>query len=157
MQNANDILGRVHSTESFGSVDGPGVRFIFFLQGCPMRCKYCHNPDSWTTGGGELYTAQQAFEKAWRYRSYWKGGGGITVSGGEALLQIDFVTELFRIAKSHQVHTALDTSGILFTDHGPWFEKFQRLMAFTDLFILDIKHMDPNRHRMLTGCSNAPI
>ncbi len=151
------ITGRVNSVESFGSVDGPGVRYIFFLQGCPMRCKYCHNPETWCLQGGDLYTPQEAFDKAYRYRSYWKGGGGITVSGGEALLQIDFVLELFRIAKAHGVHTALDTSGILFTRKSPWFETFKELMAVTDLFILDIKEINSGAHKDLTGHGNERI
>ncbi len=151
------IIGRVSSVESFGSVDGPGVRYIFFLQGCPMRCLYCHNPETWNIKGGEVYTPEQAFEKAYRFRSYWKGGGGITVSGGEALLQMDFVLALFRIAKAHGVHTALDTCGITFNKKEPWLSTFRQLMEVTDLFILDIKEMDCARHKALTGHDNAPI
>ncbi len=152
-----NIIGRVSSVESFGSVDGPGVRYIFFLQGCPMRCLYCHNPETWNLQGGECYTPEEAFAKAYRYRSYWKGGGGITVSGGEAMLQMDFVLALFRLAKAHGVHTALDTSGILFTKKGPRFDTFRELMDVTDLFILDIKHIRELSHKELTGHSNAPI
>lgn len=92
----SDIKGRIHSVESFGSVDGPGVRYIVFLQGCHMRCKYCHNPETWKLEDGELQTPQEVFDKAYRYHNYWKDNGGITVSGGEALLQIEFVTELLR-------------------------------------------------------------
>ncbi len=157
MSSSGNIIGHVNSIESFGSVDGPGVRFIFFMQGCPMRCKYCHNPETWALQGGDDYTPEEAFAKAYRYRSYWKGGGGITVSGGEALLQMDFVLALFRIAKEHGVHTALDTSGILFTKTGRWFDTFQELMSVTDLFILDIKQIRSDKHKDLTGHHNTRI
>lgn len=149
--------GRVSSTESFGAVDGPGVRFVVFLAGCPMRCRYCHNPETWDPAGGEEMTPQEIFDKAWRYHPYWKNGGGITVSGGEALLQPEFVTELFRIAKKRGVHTTLDTSGAPFTRKEPWFEKFQELMAVTDLVMLDIKAFDPALHKDLTGWDNENI
>lgn len=152
-----EIKGYVHSIESFGSVDGPGVRYIFFLKGCHMRCKYCHNPDTWDMNGGESMTPMQAFEKAYRYRTYWKEKGGITVSGGEALLQIDFVIELFRIAKQKGVNTVLDTSGNPFTRTEPFFSKFNELMKYTDLFLLDIKHIDDVKHKELTGWSNENI
>lgn len=154
---AEKIIGHINSTESFGSVDGPGVRFIFFLQGCPMRCKYCHNPETWAVKGGDEMTAQEAFDLAYKYKNYWKGGGGITVSGGEAMLQIEFVTELFKLAKEHGVSTALDTSGSPFTHNEPFFSKFQELMKYTDLVILDIKEIDDEKHRKLTGHSNKNI
>ena len=99
MEYTQEIKGKIHSVESFGSVDGPGVRYIVFLQGCHMRCKYCHNPETWAMEGGEELTAKEVFDKAYRYRNYWKKNGGITVSGGEALLQIDFVIALFKLAK----------------------------------------------------------
>ncbi|MDO5403503.1 MAG: pyruvate formate-lyase-activating protein [Eubacteriales bacterium] len=153
----NKILGRVHSVESFGSVDGPGLRYIFFLQGCHMRCKYCHNPETWAMEGGELMTPSQAFDKAYRYHTYWKNNGGITVSGGEALLQIDFVTELFRIAKAKGVNTTLDTSGHPFTMEEPFFSKFNELMKVTDLFMLDIKQINDDKHKNLTGWTNSNI
>ena len=108
---AEKIIGHINSTESFGSVDGPGVRFIFFLQGCPMRCKYCHNPDTWAGKAYEEKTTEEVFKHAFKYKNYWGSKGGITVSGGEALLQIDFVTELFSLARSKGINTALDTSG----------------------------------------------
>ena len=111
MEYTQEIKGKIHSVESFGSVDGPGVRYIVFLQGCHMRCKYCHNPETWAMEGGEELTAKEVFDKAYRYRNYWKKNGGITVSGGEALLQIDFVIALFKLAKEKGVHTTLDTSG----------------------------------------------
>lgn len=153
----SDIKGRIHSVESFGSVDGPGVRYIVFLQGCHMRCKYCHNPETWKLEGGELQTPQEVFDKAYRYYNYWKDNGGITVSGGEALLQIEFVTELFKIAKKEGVHTTLDTSGNPFTFEEPFISKFNELMAVTDLFMLDIKHIDDEKHKKLTGWTNKNI
>ena len=123
-----ETLGRVHSVESFGSADGPGVRYIVFLKGCNMRCKYCHNPDTWAkcgeNDGAKLMTPQEVLKTAMRYKAYWKQTGGITVSGGEALLQIDFVTELFKFAKEKGVNTCLDTSGNPFTVEEPFFGKF---------------------------------
>ncbi|MDD6789823.1 MAG: pyruvate formate-lyase-activating protein [Lachnospira sp.] len=149
--------GYVNSVESFGSVDGPGVRYIFFLQGCHMRCRYCHNPETWSMTGGEEMTPREALDKALRFRNYWGDKGGITVSGGEALLQIDFVTELFELAKEEGVHTALDTSGNPFTTQEPFFSKFERLIKATDLVILDIKQMNPEEHKALTGWTNENI
>lgn len=151
------ILGNIHSVESFGSADGPGVRYIVFLKGCNMRCKYCHNPDTWAKEGGTMQTPEEVLNKALRYKAYWKNNGGITVSGGEALLQIEFVTELFRLAKEKGVHTCLDTSGNPFTREEPFFTKFNELIKYTDLFMLDIKHMDPEAHRELTAQDNANI
>ena len=156
-QESAPVLGNIHSVESFGSADGPGVRYIVFLKGCAMRCKYCHNPDTWAGQGEDWQTPEEVLRKALRYKNYWKKNGGITVSGGEALLQIDFVTELFRLAKEKGVNTCLDTSGNPFTRQEPFFGKFQKLMEVTDLFMLDIKHMDPAGHRKLTGCDNANI
>lgn len=151
------IKGRIHSVESFGSADGPGVRYIVFLKGCNMRCQYCHNPDTWARDGGELMTPEEVLKKALRYKTYWKEKGGITVSGGEALLQIDFVTELFRLAKEKGVNTCLDTSGNPFSLEEPFKSKFDELMKYTDLFMLDIKHMDDAAHRKLTGQTNQNI
>ncbi len=153
----NEITGRVHSIESFGSVDGPGVRFIAFLQGCNMRCAYCHNPDTWQCAGGEAYTSQQLLNKALRFKSYWKNGGGITISGGEPLLQLDFLLEFFRLAKENGVHTCLDTAGNPFTREEPFFSKFEQLMQVTDLLLLDLKQIDDEKHRRLTGCTNQNI
>ena len=149
--------GFVHSVESFGSVDGPGIRFLIFLQGCPMRCQFCHNPDSWKTGIGEERTADELLDLAERFRAYWGDNGGITVSGGEALLQIDFLLELFEKAKQRGIGTCLDTSAQLFTRKSPFFEKFERLMELTDTVLLDIKHIDDEEHRTLTRHSNANI
>lgn len=149
--------GYIHSIETFGSVDGPGVRFIVFMQGCPMRCQYCHNPDSWKPRIGQEMTADELLEKALRYRSYWGDKGGITVSGGEALMQIDFVTELFEKAHAMGINTCLDTSAQPFTRNEPWMGKFDRLMAATDTVLLDIKHIDNEEHRKLTRFGNDNI
>ena len=143
--------GYIHSLESFGSVDGPGVRYVIFLSGCAMRCQFCHNPDTWNMQAGTPYTADELLEKALRYRSYWGSKGGITVSGGEPLLQIDFLLELFTKAKEKGVHTTLDTCG------NPFFSKFEKLMEVTDLVMLDIKHMDEEQHVLLTGQKNDNI
>lgn len=151
------VVGRIHSIESFGSADGPGVRYIIFFQGCRMRCKYCHNPDTWASQKYESQTSEEVLKKALRYKTYWGKNGGITVSGGEALLQIDFLIDLFQRAKEKGVHTTLDTSGNPFTREGEFFEKFQRLMEVTDLFMLDIKHIDSVSHKDLTGQPNENI
>ncbi len=153
------VRGRINSIETFGAVDGPGVRYIVFLQGCRMRCRYCHNPETWADTSEESYeeTAEETFRKAWRYHNYWKNGGGITVSGGEALLQMPYVTELFRLAKKQNVHTTLDTSGQPFGRKPEVLEQFTALMEVTDLFLLDIKHIDREEHRELTGWDNDNI
>lgn len=152
-----EIRGQVHSLESFGLVDGPGVRFVVFLQGCRMRCQYCHNPETWALSGGEEYTPEKLLKRVIRYRRYWGEKGGITVSGGEPLLQLDFVTEFFTLAKKHGIHTALDTAGNPFTEEEPFFGGFQKLMQVTDLVILDFKEMDSKRHKELTGWDNDNI
>lgn len=149
--------GRVHSTESFGSVDGPGIRFLIFLQGCAMRCRYCHNPDTWATDGGEIKTVGELLDTAEKYRAYWGKEGGVTVSGGEPLLQIDFLIDLFTEAKRRGIHTCIDTAGQPFTRNEPFISKFRALCALTDLFLVDIKHIDPGPHRQLTGRDNANI
>ena len=151
------MKGRIHSFETFGAVDGPGVRFIIFLKDCNMRCKYCHNPDTWEMAGGELYTAEEVLQKALRYKNYWVNGGGITVSGGEALLQMDFMIELFELAHKHGIHCTLDTAGNPFTYEEPFFSKFERLMKVTDLVLFDLKEIDDKVHRYLTGASNENI
>ncbi len=153
----NELKGYVHSLESFGSVDGPGVRYIIFLSGCAMRCQFCHNPDTWKLQTGETYTAKELLDKAVRYRSYWGKDGGITVSGGEPLLQIDFLLELFKKAKEMGINTTLDTSGNPFTREEPFFSKWKELMKYTDLVMLDIKHIDAEGHKKLTGQPNDNI
>jgi pyruvate formate lyase activating enzyme len=149
--------GYIHSIESFGSVDGPGIRFLIFLQGCPMRCQFCHNPDSWAVSKQQEMTAEELLDKAERFRSYWGDKGGITVSGGEALLQIDFLLELFTKAHERGINTCLDTSAQPFRRHGEWFDKFEALMQVTDTILLDIKHIRDDEHRKLTRCSNQNI
>ena len=152
------IYARVHSIESFGSADGPGVRFLVFLQGCNMRCKYCHNPDTWANSKETMeMTPQEALEKALKYKTYWGNEGGITISGGEPLLQIDFLIELFKLAKKEGVNTCIDTSGANFTREEPFFNKFNELMKYTDLLLLDIKHIDSQKHKELTGKPNDNI
>ena len=149
--------GFVHSIESFGSVDGPGIRFLIFLQGCPMRCQFCHNPDSWKTGVGEEWSADDLLDKAERFKSYWGDKGGITVTGGEALMQIDFLIELFEKAHQRGINTCLDTSAQPFRKEGAFFAKFERLMTVTDTVLLDIKHINDEEHRKLTLHSNKNI
>lgn len=154
---ATPVIGYVHSTESFGSVDGPGIRFISFMQGCRMRCEFCHNPDTWNMSGGKPYTAEQLFNEAIQYRAFWGETGGVTVSGGEPLLQIDFLIEYFKLCKENGVNTTLDTCGAPFTTKEPFFSRFQELMKYTDLILFDIKHIDPEGHRKLTGLPNTNI
>ena len=145
------MIGRVHSFESFGTVDGPGIRFVVFLQGCPLRCQYCHNPDTWTAGGTE-YSAEDVARRVLRYKNYFANGGGVTVSGGEPLLQREFVKELFTLLKAEGMHTCLDTSGCTFQQEKA--DEFLPLLNVTDLVLLDIKHIDENEHKKLTGKSN---
>ena len=149
--------GFVHSTESFGLVDGPGVRFVVFMQGCPMRCRYCHNPDTWAVNVGQTIDPDDMLTKAMRYRTYWKESGGITVSGGEPLMQVDFVYSLFQAAKAEGINTALDTSGILFTRNEPAFSKLNELLSVTDLVLLDLKHIDSAAHKDLTLHENDVV
>ena len=138
--------GRIHSIETFGTVDGPGIRSILFFQGCPLRCKYCHNRDTWNVKDGTEYTAEELIDNVSRYSSDWRSsGGGITASGGEATLQADFLAELFAIAKERDIHTCLDTSG--FVD----IEKIDKVLDNTDLVLLDIKHMNEEEAKNLTG------
>ncbi|WP_130838394.1 pyruvate formate-lyase-activating protein [Lachnoclostridium sp. Marseille-P6806] len=153
----DEVKGRIHSLETFGSVDGPGVRFVIFLQGCMMRCAYCHNVDTWGRETDNVKTADELLGQAERYRSYWGSDGGITVSGGEALLQMDFLLELFRKAKARGIGTCIDTAGQPFTREEPFFSKFRELMENTDLLLVDIKHIDPVQHRKLTGWGNENI
>lgn len=148
------MTGFIHSFESFGTVDGPGIRFLAFLQGCPLRCKYCHNPDTWGAGG-TAYSAEEVATRALKYRNYFGDKGGVTVTGGEPLLQIDFVIELFTILKAKGIHTCVDTSGVTFDKDNPQsVEKHEKLLALTDLFLLDIKHIDDEKCKALTGKGN---
>ncbi len=148
------LKGYIHSTETFGTVDGPGIRFVVFMQGCPMRCKYCHNPDTWSMGGGTEKTVDQLLAEYNSCKEFYKNGG-ITVTGGEPLMQIDFVAELFEAAKARGIHTCLDTSGITFASENR--DKFDRLIKSTDLVMLDIKHIEPEHHKELTAHDNKNI
>ncbi len=151
------MLGRVHSLESFGTVDGPGVRFVVFMQGCPLRCQYCHNPDTWTLGGGTEYSVSELLNLYQKNAPFYRNGG-LTVTGGEPLCQIEFVTALFHAAKVAGIHTCLDTSGITFAPDRPdVVSQIDALLAVTDLVMLDIKHIDDQAHRKLTGHSNQAI
>ncbi|MCR4748629.1 MAG: pyruvate formate lyase-activating protein [Lachnospiraceae bacterium] len=152
------MKGKIHSLESFGTVDGPGIRFVVFFQGCPMRCAYCHNPDTWEVNAGTLMDADYIIEQYERNKSFYEPGGGITVTGGEPLLQIDFVTELFTLAKEKNIHTCIDTSGITFNpDNKELLAKFDKLMTLTDLVMLDIKHIDNEKHQWLVKQPNTNI
>ena len=149
------MVGRIHSFESFGTVDGPGIRFVVFMQGWPLRCKYCHNPVTWNVFGGKEYSPEEVASNALRSKKYWRGGGGVTVSGGEPLLQIEFVTELFRILKAEGVHCAVDTSGMTFNKESEKSKaQHAELIKHADLFLLDIKHIDPEGCKALTGFDN---
>lgn len=172
------MLGYIHSVESFGTVDGPGVRMVIFFQGCPMRCVYCHNPDTWAFGRGTQMTADELLERFHRNRHYYRNGG-ITVTGGEPLCQIEFLTELFRKAKMEGISTCLDTSGVVFPyrkNAQGWslagggikdelkryglrvpMQEYEELLSLTDLVLLDIKHMDSEKHKELTGHSNEAV
>lgn len=143
--------GMIHSIETFGTVDGPGIRYVVFVKGCPMRCQYCHNPDTWEMAGGTKMSVEEILNDYDKYVPF-LNGGGLTVSGGEPLVQIDFVIELFEAAKKKDIHTCLDTSGVTFRRNNPdTLAKFERLMKSTDLIMLDIKHIDPEEHIKLTA------
>lgn len=146
-------MGLVHSFETFTTVDGPGIRFILFLSNCPLRCKYCHNPDTWACKGKE-YSVDDIVNEILKYKNYYKNGG-VTISGGEPLLQIDFVIEIFKKLKKYNMHTAIDTSGSTFNVNQ--IEKFDELNKYTDLYLLDIKEIDEKKHIELTGKSNKNI
>lgn len=149
------MIGRIHSFETFGTVDGPGIRFVVFMQGCNFRCKFCHNPDTWFKDAGREHTEDEIIDLVEKYRVYYeKSGGGITVSGGEPLLQIEFVTELFRKAKERGFTTALDTAGDIDISNNENKEKLDELLNYTDLVLLDIKEIDEKKHIELTGKSN---
>ena len=141
-------LGRIHSLESMGTVDGPGIRLVVFVQGCPMRCLYCHNPDTWKYDSGTWMSVDEILTLYERNAPFYRQGG-ITVTGGEPLLQRDFVAELFRAAKEKGIHTCLDTSGIAYDSMHP--EKMDELLSVTDLVLLDIKSIDSDKHLMLTS------
>lgn len=144
------MIGKIHSIETFGTVDGPGIRFVVFMQGCPLKCKYCHNRDTWDINDGKESSVEELVSEILRYKSYMDtSGGGVTVSGGEPLVQAEFVTELFKRLKELGIHTALDTAGSI-----PISNKIKELLKYTDLVILDIKHIDSKKAQELTGLSN---
>lgn len=148
------MKGRIHSTESFGTVDGPGIRFVVFFQGCPMRCRYCHNPDTWDFSGGSKMSADELLREYDSYKEFFKSGG-ITATGGEPLAQPEFLAELFSLAKAKGIHTCLDTSAAVFDPTHS--EKIDTVLKYTDLVMLDIKHIDNEQHKLLTGSSNSNI
>ena len=151
------MKGRIHSIETFGTVDGPGVRYVIFVQGCPMRCQYCHNPDTWELNAGTLKTVDELLEDYEKYRPYLTNGG-LTVTGGEPMMQMEFLIELFKKAKEKDIHTCIDSSGVVFNRNSESFmSKLNELLKYTDLIMLDIKHIDDEEHKKLTGQSNKNI
>lgn len=152
------VTGRIHSVESFGAVDGPGLRYVVFMQGCLLRCQFCHNADTWKIGDGKETTVQEIMDELLTYLPFFEAsGGGITVSGGEPLLQIDFLIELFKECKKYGIHTTIDTSGGPFSRRPSFMEKLDELLKYTDLFLLDIKHIDSDKHKIITGMQNEHI
>lgn len=151
------MIGHIHSIETCGTVDGPGMRFVVFFKGCPMRCKYCHNPDTWDPQGGEDHTVEDLLAQYDSLKSFYTNGG-ITATGGEPLMQMDFLIELFEASKAKGIHTCLDTSGVIFhRDNPELLKKFERLAKCTDLVMLDIKHIDPEQHKELCRQPNDNI
>lgn len=157
------MLGYIHSLESFGTVDGPGVRYVVFFQGCPMRCQYCHNPDTWDIQDGTLMEAEDIIKRMLRNISFYKTGG-LTATGGEPMFQLPFLIELFRLAKEHGIHTCLDTSGIMFPGTSPDSDvekerlvQIDKLLEVTDLIMLDIKELEKEEHLALTKQPNEHI
>lgn len=139
------MKGRIHSIETMGLVDGPGIRCVIFFQGCKLRCAYCHNPDTWNLGDGEEFEAMELLKKVLRYKAYFdKSGGGVTCSGGEPLMQPEFLEEFLKLCKDNGIHTALDTAGF---GKG----RYDNILNYTDLVILDIKHVDKEGYMNLTG------
>lgn len=152
------VTGRIHSVETFGAVDGPGLRYIVFTQGCLLRCQFCHNPDTWKIGNGKEMTVQEIVDDVLDYLPFFEAsGGGITVSGGEPLLQIDFLIELFKECKKHGIHTTIDSSGGPFNRRPQFMEKLDELLQYTDLILLDLKHIDSEKHKFITGMPNEHI
>lgn len=152
------MVGRLHSVYAGGTVDGPGIRFVVFFKGCPLRCQYCHNPDTWSIEGAKDYTVDELVQEALKYKGYFATGGGVTATGGEPLMQIDFLIEFFKELKKYKIHTAVDTSGIIFDKNNEAvINKLRELMSITDLFLLDIKHIDNEEHLKLTGKGNSNI
>lgn len=152
------VKGRIHSVESCGTVDGPGIRYVIFTQGCLLRCQYCHNADTWEIGKGKEITVEEVMQDVTCYLPFMEAsGGGITVSGGEPLLQLDFLTELFKKCKEIGIHTTIDSSGGCYSEDEEFQRKLDILMEYTDLVLLDLKHIDSKKHRKLTGKPNEHI
>lgn len=147
----NPILGRIHSFQSLGTVDGPGVRFVVFMQGCPLRCHCCHNPDTWDKNGGKLFSPQQVVDKVLRYKEYFGDKGGITISGGEPLLQPQFLREVFKLSHENNINTCLDTSGFTLNDN------IKEVLSLTDRVLLDIKYTNDIDYKKFTGVSLNPV
>lgn len=145
------MKGGVNSIQTLGTVDGPGIRFVVFMQGCPLRCVYCHNPETWSFEGGDLYTPEELYDKIKRYKSYFGDTGGITVSGGEPLMQAKFLTELFKLCKADGIHTCIDTSGCI------WNDEIEELLKVTDLCLLDFKMTDEDNYKDYIGCEMKPV
>lgn len=145
------IKGNIHSIETCGTVDGPGIRFVVFTQGCPLRCQYCHNPDTWKVNDGTEITVDELMSRIRKYKSYMRfSGGGVTLTGGEPLLQPEFAKELFKRCQKEGIHTAIDTSGFIPLEH------VKEVIEYTDLVLLDIKSFNPSLYKDLTGVSNDP-
>ena len=148
---SNELVGNIHSFETLGTVDGPGIRFVIFMQGCPLKCKYCHNRDTWEIGKGTQYTVNDLIKKVLRSKPYFEASkGGVTVSGGEPLLQAQFLLELFKKLKKYNIHTALDTAGSI-----PLTDTIKEVLKYTDLVLLDIKHINNEKNIELTGHPNT--
>ena len=143
----NKVLGRINSFQSLGTVDGPGVRYVVFMQGCNLRCGCCHNPDTWSCDSGKVYTPEQVADNVCRYKEYYGKDGGLTVSGGEPLLQAEFVKELFAIVKDRGINTCLDTSGCIMPSN------VLDLLSVTDRVLLDIKYTENDMYVKHVGCS----
>ena len=161
VEDTNELTANVHSVESFGNVDGPGIRYVVFFQGCMLRCKYCHNPDTWKMHNpdAKVVTVSQLTNEIVKYRNFFEAseGGGVTVSGGESLLQLDFVLELFRQLKALDINTCVDTCGGFYVNTPTMNEKILELISLTDLFLMDLKHIDDEQHIKLTKRTNKNI
>ncbi|WP_249870328.1 pyruvate formate-lyase-activating protein [Oceanobacillus saliphilus] len=152
------MKGRIHSIETCGTVDGPGLRYIIFMQGCPLRCQFCHNPDTWKMGDGEEMTVQELVDDIKDYLPFFQAsGGGVTVSGGEPLLHVKFLVELFKELKKLNIHTAIDTAGGCFSKSPTFLKSMDELLDMTDLVLMDIKQINPAKHKILTGMDNQQI
>lgn len=151
MNSKDKIIGRIHSLESLGTVDGPGIRFVVFMQGCVLRCQYCHNPDTWNTTTGMEYTPVKLVREIMKYKSYMKfSHGGVTFTGGEPLLQTDFILEACKLCKEQGISVAIDTSGFI------WNDKVKEVLKYTDIVLLDLKNYDPLVYSDITGVSLTP-